>query len=410
MAMTPKGKRLALWSVPVVLLVAGLAWALAPKPVPVDLAAAAVAPLTQTVEADGETRVRDIFVVSAPVGGTMERLGVQVGDVVADGEPVAVIRPAAPGFLDSRAATAALAGVRAAEAAVAVARAELARTQSDLAFARGELDRNRRLARDGTVSRRSLEKAEAEFAAAEAALAAARDGLGAREAQLEAARAQLIQPGIVQSAEAAAAASETCCVHVAAPAGGRVLAVLQESEAVVRAGQPLLEVGDPRDLEVQVDLLSSDAVRVRPGMAATLLDWGGEPLAGVVRRIEPTGFTKVSALGIEEQRVNVVIDPAEGVRWPETLGHAFRVLARIDVWHSEGTLTVPMGAVFRDGDRWAVFRVADGRARLHPVALGRSDGLTAQVTDGLAEGDVLVLHPSDRVRDGTAVAPRLEER
>ncbi|EKV28895.1 hypothetical protein C882_0658 [Caenispirillum salinarum AK4] len=409
MPMTPTRKRLLLWSVPALLLAAAMAWLLAPRPVPVDLARAAVGPLTVTVEAEGETRVRDVFTVSAPVAGRMQRLAVEVGDVVEDGAPVAVIRPADPVFLDARTATAAVAGVRAAEAAVAGARAEVARAESDLSFARSELDRARRLAEEGTIPRRSLERAQADFSAGTAALEAARDALRAREAELEAARAGLIQPGEPQSLDAAEAAPDTCCVHVPAPASGRVLAVLQESEAVVQAGQPLLEIGDPRALEVTVDLLSSDAVQVRPGMAATLVDWGGAPLNGVVRRVDPSGFTEVSALGIEEQRVNVIIDPADGSRWPESLGHAFRVVAQIAVWHSDEVLTVPMGAVFRDAAGWAVFRVEDGTARHRPVTLGRMEGLTAQVTAGLAEGDSVVLHPGDRVAPGTSVTARETE-
>lgn len=406
MPMTPARKRLLLWSVPLLVVAGLLGWMLAPRPVPVDLAQATVAPLTVTVEAEGETRVREVYTVSAPVAGRMQRLSVEVGDRVEDGTPVVVIRPAAPGFLDIRTATAALAGVRAAEAAAAGARADLARAESDLAFARAELDRARRLAEDGTIPRRSLEMAETNFRAARSAVDATRDALRARDAELEAAQARLIQPGAPQLDGAAPPAGDACCVHVTAPASGSVLAILQESEAVVQPGQALLEIGDPADLEVTVDLLSSDAVQVRPGMPADLVDWGGTPLAGVVRRVDPSGFTKVSALGIEEQRVNVIIDPAAGAPWPPSLGHAFRVVARIVVWHDDAALTVPLGAVFRDGDGWAAFRVEDGVAQLRPVTLGRTEGLTVQVTEGLADGDVVVQHPGDRVAAGTAVTGR----
>jgi len=406
MPMTPRGKRILIWSVPTAALAGALAWALAPKPVPVDIAHVTRGPLTVTVEAEGETQVRDVYVVSAPVSGRMQRLSVEVGDAVKQGEAVAIIRPADPSFLDTRAAQAALAEVHAAEAAVAVARAELTRAESELTFARAELARYRELARKGTVSQRTLERVEADYRVAQAAAAASRQSLDAREAELDAARARLIQPGLAPIDDPAGPAEQTCCVPLPAPADGSVLAALQESEAVVQPGQPILEIGDPRDLEVKVDLLSSDAVQVRQGMPATLVDWGGPPLAGVVRRVEPSGFTKVSALGIEEQRVNVLIDPTDEAPWPDTLGHAFRVLARIAVWHTDDTLTVPMGAVFRDGTRWAVLRIEDGVARHRTVTLGRNNGLTAQVLDGLDDGDALVLHPSDRVRDGTPVEAR----
>ncbi len=227
--------------------------------------------------------------------------------------------------------------------------------------------------------------------------------LEVRRRELESAKARLIQPGEINRD----AQSANCCIHVYAPVDGRVLKIVAESEQVVQPGAPLLEIGDPHDLEIVVDFLSRDAVRIKPGMPARIESWGGDTiLPAKVRRIEPTGFTKVSALGIEEQRVKVILDftgpPAEWQR----LGHAFRVIARVVIWHSDDALQVPLGALFREGDNWAVFVVADGRAERRLVTIGERNVHAAQVIKGLKAGEQVVLHPSDRVHDGVRVEPR----
>ncbi len=403
MAARRRTGRVLLWAVAVALLAAGLVWAFRPQPVPVDLTQVQRGELVEWVEGDGRTRVRAIYEVSAPVGGLMQRVPVEVGDpITAAATVLVIIRPADPTFLDVRARAAAVAEVQAAEAAVAVARNEVESAEAQYAFARAAVERVRRLAEEGTVAARTLERAQADFRAAQAALNAAREGLEARRSQLDAARARLIEPGQYADAD-----DGECCVTLRAPVDGAVLRVLQESRAVVQAGTVIMEVGDPRDLEVEVDLLSADAVRVRPGMPAWLDQWGGgDPVAGIVRRVEPFAFTKVSALGIEEQRVNVRIAPAPGAAFPESVGHGFRVMARIEVARADDALVVPLGAIFRAGDDWAVFRVEDGVARLRRVAVGLMGEGAVAVTEGLAAGDVLVLHPSDRVGDGVRVTAR----
>lgn len=405
MAARRRARRIILWAVPLLLLAAGLVWALTPKPVPVDLTRVETGTLQVFVEGDGRTRVREVYEVSAPVGGLMERVPVEAGDAVIAGETtLAVIRPADPTFLDVRTRAATTAEVQAAEANVAVAENEVERAEAQYAFARAELERIRRLAQEGTVAPRTLDRAQADFQAAQAGLNGARESLQARRSELAAARARLIEPGQMVPDDGA-----QCCVTIRAPVDGEVLQVRRESSSVVQAGTVIMEVGDPGDLEVVVDLLSSEAVRVRPGMPALLEDWGGNrPLRGVVRRVEPFAFTKVSALGIEEQRVNVVVVPAQGVEFPAQVGHGFRVIARIEVARAEGALVAPLGAVFRSGEGWAVFRVEDGVARLRPVAVGLMNDRAVEVTDGLEAGDVLVLHPSDRVRDGVRVERRTE--
>ena len=386
----------------------GLAYGFWPRPEPVDFATVERGLLRVTVDDEGKTRVKEAYVVSAPVGGRLLRIERHVGDEVKAGETVvATIQPRAPAFLDVRSRAQAEAAVRAAEAAKSLAEAEVERVQAALDFALADLERTRTLAARATASRRALDRAELEVKTERAALATAGAGLRVKQFELETARAALIDPAIGAGAAGGAQPSAPCCVDVVAPVDGRVLELLQESETVVEAGQKLVEIGDPRELEIIADLLSSDAVRVAEGAAVMVEEWGGgKTLAGVVRRIEPTGFTKVSALGIDEQRVNVIIDlldPAE--QWRQ-LGHGYRVEVRIVVWEDPEALILPSGALFREGDRWAVFAEKDRRARLRLVEIGRGNGLQAELLEGLVEGDRVVLHPSDRIADGSRVSAR----
>jgi HlyD family secretion protein len=385
------------------LIVAGLVYAFLPQPVPVDLAAVSRGPLMQTVDEEGRTRVRERYLVSAPIAGRLRRVDLKAGDAVTrDVSVVATIQPAQPAFLDVRTQREAEAAVKAAEAAVALAESERDRARAELKFAEDDLVRARGLAADDNIARRTLERTEMEARTRRAALAAADAQLQVRRFELETARARLTTPEAGDGA-----ATSACCLYVTAPVSGKVLRVLQESESVVSAGMPLLEIGDPQELEIVVDLLSEDAVRVSVGDEVIVHDWGGAaPLAGTVRRIEPYGFEKVSALGIEEQRVNTLIDllapPPEGV----TLGDGFRVQASIIVWRGENVLQVPAGALFRVGADWAVYLVQDGRAVLRGVSVGHVNATEAEVLEGLADGDRVVLHPSDRIGDGVAIEPR----
>jgi HlyD family secretion protein len=386
------------------LVAAVLVYAFLPQPVPADLAEVSRGALRVTVDDEGRTRVKEVYVVSAPVAGRVLRIDRHVGDPVTAGETVlATIQPTAPTFLDLRGKRQAEAAVHAAEAALQLAEAELVRAQADLEFARSDLARARKLASGDTISQKALDNAKRDFKTSEAAVAAAEATLRVKSFDLETARATLIEPG----SEVAAGPEENCCVSVRAPVDGRVLRLVQESEAVIAAGAPLVEIGDPRDLEIVVDLLSRDAVRIREGAEVAIDEWGGERVVGGrVRRIEPTGFTKVSALGIEEQRVNVIIDftdPPE--RW-KSLGHGYRVEARIVVWQDENVLKVPVSALFRNGEDWAVFVVSETRAHLRKVTVGQRNSFVAQVVEGLEAGERVVLYPSDRIFDGVAVTAR----
>jgi HlyD family secretion protein len=396
-------RRLAFWGTLLALILIGLAYAFRPQPVIVDTVEVSRRHLAVTVDEEGETRVHDIYVLSASVAGHMRRIDLHVGDpVVARKTVVAEIEPTDPAFLDPRTEAQAQADVRAAESAEALARAEVEQAEAELEFARREHDRATRLIGEGTISERELDESERGFRTRRAALATALAALEVRAFELERARATLVSPTQTQSSR-----GECACVAIRAPVDGQILRILQRSEGVVAAGAPLVEIGDPRDLEVVVDLLSTDAVNAAPGQRVIIERWGGEAaLEGRVRLVEPFGFTKISALGIEEQRVNVVIDltsPAEA--WAR-LAHGYQVDVRIVLWERAETLTVPVLALFRDGERWAVFVEANGRAELRHLTIGRRSSLQAQVLDGLAEGERVVLHPSDRVQGGVRIAER----
>ncbi|MBE9552447.1 MAG: HlyD family efflux transporter periplasmic adaptor subunit, partial [Proteobacteria bacterium] len=361
--------------------------------------------LTVTIDGDGQTRVREVYVVSAPLSGRVLRIERHVGDkVVANETLLATIQPGDPTFLDRRAQAQAEAAIKAAEAAFALAEAEQARALAELDFARAELRRADELSKRGNISQRDLDRAKLELRTRSAALSTAKASIEMRRFELETTRAALIQPG----EEGGEGDGQACCVEVYSPVDGRILRVIHESEGVVAAGAWLVELGDPHDLEIVVDLLSGDAVRVREGAEVTIEDWGGVSLAGRVRRVEPYAFTKVSALGIEEQRVNVIVDFTDPQEKWQGLGHGYRVDAHILDWRDEDVLKLPLGALFRDGESWAVFVAEDGVAKLRHIEIDHGNGREAEVLDGLAEGTAVILHPGDRISDGVRVLSRSE--
>lgn len=384
------------------LLAAGLTYAFWPQPVPVDLAAISRGPLVVTVDEEARTRVKEIYVLSAPLAGRLMRIDRHVGDIVIAGETViANIQPTAPAFLDLRSQSQAQANVKAAAAARALAEAELSRAKAELEFADAEWTRAKSLSERGIISRSALDRAELDVRSNRARVATAEAALEVRTYELEHARALLIGPG------ADGEVGPTCCVPVRAPVSGRVLRVMRESEGVVEAGARLLEIGDPADLEIVAEFLSTDAVRIEEGAPVLIEDWGG-PLAlnGRVHRVEPYGFTKISALGIEEQRVNVIVDIADPPEVWRSLGHGYRVELRIVIWQGDDVLRLPLGALFRHGQSWAVYVMSEGRAELRSVAIGHRNSIRAEVMRGLSEGEQVVLHPSDRVVDGTLIVAR----
>ena len=401
--MTALRRRLVLWGILGLLLAAGLAYAFWPQPVPVDLATVDRGELIVTVDEEGETRVKDIFTLSAPVAGRARRIEVEVGDAVVAGETVvAEIEPIDPEFLDVRTAAQAEAAVKAAEAALALAQADLEREKAELRFAETELERARRLIEKGNVSERALDQAERGYHTGIAAVSTAEAALQMRTFELAHARARLVSPIDTRPSRGGCD-----CVPITAPVSGRVLQVLHESEGVVEAGQPLVEIGDPADLEIVVDLLSSDAVKVRAGQRVMIGDWGGEEvLNGTVQRVEPFGYTKVSALGIEEQRVNVIIDLSDPPELWQALGHGYQVEARIVLWDGADVLKVPLGALFRNGAHWAVFLDQGRRAEQRAVEVGRRTSLEVEILSGLEAGDRVILHPSTQIADGVSILER----
>jgi HlyD family secretion protein len=329
------------------------------------------------------------------------RLNLVAGDsVIAEQTTVATIRPVAPALLDARSRRVAEAAVEAARAAVDLAAAELRQAEAQTGFLQGELDRATALVRRGTISARAYDKAKLDVETAAAAVESAKAALMVRRRELESAEAALTQ-GRDGNEEA------ECCVQVPAPVSGRILRVLTESEQVVQAGTPLVEIGDPSDLEIVADVLSRDAVRIAPGAEAEILGWGGKTLKARVLRVDPSATTKVSALGIEEQRVSVVLKlEGDAAQW-DRLGHGFRVVVRIGLWRGDNLVAVPIGALFRDGADWAVFVSEDQRARLRKVQLGERNSEFAEVKDGLAPGETVIHHPSDRVEDASRIEPGL---
>jgi HlyD family secretion protein len=371
----------------------GIAWALRPQPVLVTTASVDRGTLSATVTAEGRTRVKELYVVSTPVEGQLERVVVHPSDVVADGAVVAEVRPGASRPLDPRSRAEATAAVAAAEAAVARATAAESEARVAAEHAESQLSTTRTLAEKGAAPRVDVEhrghEAEMQHQGAIQAAAAAR----ASRAELARARA-VLAPSLAKPGET---------TPVQSPIAGRVLRVLRESAGPIAAGTPILEVGDLSSLEVHADLLSSDAATVRPGAQATLTGWGGStPIRARVVRVDPAAFTKVSALGLEEQRVHVVLDLDE--RPPAGLGHDYRVDAAVVTWEGADVLKVPSTALFRAGDRWALFVVEGGRARKAIVEVGPSDGSNTAVTGGVKQGDQVIVQPSDAITDGTRVA------
>jgi len=374
-----------------------LAVALWPEATAVDLARAERGPMQVTIDEDGETRVRERFVVSAPVAGRLLRIELEPGDAVVRGRTVVarLVSGEAP-LLDPRTRTEFAAAIEAARAAVAQAQAERDRAAATLEQARSSLQRQEKLADAGVVSREELDSARTALKTAEGSLRAADSAVTRTEYELQLARARLQAPPPAGRA-----------VDVLAPGDGVILKRLHESEAMVPAGEPLLEIGDPTQLEVVADLLSTDAVQVSPADPVLIEQWGGgHSLRARVRRVEPSGFMKVSALGVEEQRVNVVIDFEDPAGAARALGDAYRVEVRVVVWQEQNVLKVPVGSLFRRGDDWAVFVVEDGRARLQIVELGQRNSDEAHIVSGLDGGQAIVLHPPDTLADGASVTER----
>ncbi len=394
-------------------IVVAVGYGLIPEPVEVDLATIQPGAIRVTVDQDGKTRIRERYVVSAPLAGRLLRIDLDPGDKIESGKTLlATIEPRDPELLDARSIAQAEARVKAAEASVEKMVPMLEEARASQEFAESELKRVRdaRNLSPQAVSESEVERNLLAYRTRTALLRSARHNEEIARFELDQARAALIRsrPQKNSSSEAKDLEEDNGWnFSIRSPINGRVLRVFQESSAVVIAGTPLLELGDPIDLEVEIDVLSRDAVKI-PANAQVLLEhWGGaKTLQGRVRLVEPAAFTKISTLGVEEQRVNVIVDLLDPPQERTALGDGFRVEARIIVEESPHVLKAPTSALFRVGNEWAVFRVTAGVAQQQTVTIGMQNGLEAEVTAGLAKDDQVVVHPGDDITDGTAVRER----
>ncbi|MFW5878737.1 MAG: efflux RND transporter periplasmic adaptor subunit [Myxococcota bacterium] len=368
-----------------------------PRPLDVQAAEVERGELRVVIEEEGSTRARAEYVVSAPVAGYLRRVELEVGDEVEAGQILAELEAPRSSDLDPRSREEAQSRVQAAQAAVRQAAAQERAATAAAEQAAAERDRQVSLAEDGAATEQAAEQARTEAERAAAALRAARATTASARAELAAARAAL-QP---------TPGERPVRRSIAAPSPGTVLTVHRRSEGPVSPGEPLLEIGRVDPLEVRVNMLSEDAVRVRPGLPVMLVEWGrDEALEGRVKQVEPQAFAEVSALGVEERRVEVIVEIVSPRGSYQSLGSGYRVLARFVLWEDDDVLQVPTGALFREGADWAVFVIEDGRARERLVQIGQRSGLAAQVISGLTEGETVVVHPGDRVEGGARVRPR----
>lgn len=379
-------------------LAAGIGYGLKPKPLVVETDKVTRGPLVVSVIEEGKTRIRHRHVVSPPIAGYLRRVELRAGAPIVRGETVlAVIEASTSAFLDPRTKAEAEARIKAAEAVRETRQADLDRADAALDLATKQRERQEKMLRTGATAVQEYDIAAADEQVRRREKNAAEFALRAAASDVDVARAALLQAQ-------APSAEQARPITIIAPVDGYVLNVYEESARQVTAGLPIMEVGDPRDLEAEIELLSSDAVGVVPGAEVSIEQWGGEkPLRGKVTVVEPGGFTKVSSLGVEEQRVKTRVDFLDPIPPGHTFGDRYRVEARIVTWKGDDVPQVPTGALFRKGNQWMTFRAADGVAKETKLVIGKNNGVSAQVLEGLGEGDVVILHPPDPVKDGVRV-------
>lgn len=376
----------------------GSYWLLRPQPIIVETAEVVTSRFQDTVEEDGRTRVRDRYLVSAPLSGRIQRLALKAGDAVRTGQTLATITPPVSPLLDPRVRLELEAQVGAAEAAVGETASLHDQAKVLLAQASADLERIRELVKRNVAATAQLERQEFLFRSAERQTDAAERRWHAATHLLEQARAALKSADNSEAGES---------FPVSCPIDGRVLRVMQESEIIVAQAAPLLELGDPGDLEIVVDVLTTDAARIREGDKVVMERWGGPTdLHGAVRRVEPSGFTKISALGVEEQRVWVVVDITSPRETWTSLGDGYRVGAKIVVDENDNAIVVPIGALFRRGDAWSIFVVEAGRVHLREIQVARLSARTAAVAQGVHPGEVVVVYPPASLAEGSEVKPQ----
>lgn len=375
-----------------------LAWSLSPGPVLVEVATAERGTMRVTIDEEGVTRVRHRYIVSSPVAGYLHRIDRDVGESVEAGEILATLEPLPSDVLDPRRRAEAEARVSAAQASLRSAEQQVAAARADADFAQSEYDRKKPLAAKGAISAEQMSETDSARRRARAVLQSARFAVDVARYELDAAKTMLQFSGEKNG--------NNQRVPISAPVSGAILKIFKESEGVVAAGTALLEVGEPRVLEVAIDALSADAVRIRPGTEVALKRWGGQDLQARVRTVEPIGFTKISALGVEEQRVWIIVDILSPPEAWQSLGDGYRVEAEFLIWQQDDVLAIPDAAIFKIGEQWSTFVIEGGRAKLRSLAIGQRNGLVVQVHDGLAAGEQVIVYPDERIEDGVRVRGR----
>jgi HlyD family secretion protein len=384
-----------------ILVALAIAYGFVPKPVPVDLAEVRRGDMTVTIEEEGKTRVKDRYVITAPVAGYLRRIVVDVGDAVSKGQVLAELEPLRSTVLDPRSRAAAQAAVAAAEASLRAVEEDVSARSADAEYARANLERTRRLHEAGYASQDTLDQAESDAKRTAATLHSAEAAVAVARHQLVRARTELLY----SPADETRHSGKT--VAIRSPISGRVLKLHRESEGVANSGEPLIDVGDARKLEVEVEVLSADAVRIAPGTRVFFERWGGGPaLPGSVRVVEPGGFTKISSLGVEEQRVLVIADFSGAPESWSSLSDRYRVEARFVIWEGAGVLMAPASALFRSGEGWAVFVVKGDRAWRRQVETGHRTAQSVEIVSGLEAGDIVITHPDDAIAEGVRVKAR----
>lgn len=372
-----------------------------PKAVEVDLVTASRGPLQVTIEEEGRTRLKERYVVSAPIAGYLRRIGFKVGDPVQKGQQVAALEPLRSQPLDQRSRAEADATVLAAEAGLNAAIEKERAAAADVDYIEKRLERIAKLYAKRYVAKDQLDQTESEAKKARAVQASAKAAVEVSRSEL--ARARAVAKNFAAGGEGERAAA----VQVVAPVGGAMIKLHRESEGAVQAGEPLLEIGDPGKLEVRIELLSSDAVKIKKGGAVFFKRWGGEgTLAGRVRTVEPAGFTKVSSLGVEEQRVLVIADFTSPPETRRLLGDGYRLEAHFVVWEGKDVLQIPASGLVRSGKEWAVFVEEHGKARQQQVRVGQRNGLTAEILSGIKENERVIAYPDDAIAEGMPVRAR----
>lgn len=384
--------------------IALLVFAFIPEKIQVDLISVEKGNLTVSVEGEGKTRIHDIYTIYTPIEGRVTRIESNAGDSVIAGKTIiANMYPANPAFLDKRSEIQAKADINGAEAALELASSRVRQAQAQLKFDQSEYKRAQELFKNNMISIAELERVEIQLTMQKAEKDTSLANRTLMESRLKVAQAELLQPDITSDIE-----SETCQICIYSPVDGHVLRILHKSESIIPAGTALVEIGDPKDLEVNIEMLSTNAVKVKVGDKAFIKRWGGiENLTARVKVIEPSGFTKISALGVEEQRVNVILSLTEPYEKWQSLGDAFRVEAEIIIEDIKNINKVPLSALFRQNSKWSVLKVIDGEVFLQAVMVGKRNNLFAEITQGLTIGEQVITHPNNNIEVGMSVIQRL---